>query len=61
MMHQENFVNSKSKGVLIDKDKNKIKVSKIFKWFGDDFFSNYQMQEFINKSDKQNGTLGIYI
>ena len=54
-----NFVNSKYKGVLIDKDKNKIKVSKIFKWFGDDFFSVYQMQEFINKPDKQNGTLGF--
>jgi len=55
----KNFVNSKTKGVLIDKNKNKIKVSKIFKWFGDDFFSNYHKQEFNDKSDKQNGTLGF--
>jgi len=54
-----NFVNSKTKGVLVDKNKNRIKVSKIFKWFGDDFFSNYHNQEFNNKSDKQNGTLGF--
>ncbi len=55
----KNFVNSKTKGVLIDKNKSKIKVSKIFKWFGDDFFSNYHKQEFNDKSDKQNGTLGF--
>ncbi len=54
-----NFVNSKTKGVLIDKNKSKINVSKIFKWFGDDFFSNYHKQEFNDKSDKQNGTLGF--
>jgi len=55
----KNFVNSKTKGVFIDKNKNKIKVSKIFKWFGDDFYSNYHKQEFNDKSDKQNGTLGF--
>jgi len=55
----KNFVNSKTKGVLIDKNESKIKVSKIFKWFGDDFFSNYHKQEFNDKSDKQNGTLGF--
>jgi len=53
------FVNNKSKGVEIDKEHEKIKVSKIFKWFGEDFFDNYHKQEFNYKSDKQNGTLGF--
>jgi len=55
----KNFVNSRTKGGLVDKDRNTIKVSKIFKWFGEDFFSNYNKQEFNNKSDKQNGSLGF--
>ena len=54
----KNFVNSNTKGVLVDKNKNKVKVSKIFKWFGQDFFKNYNMNEFNERSDKENGTFG---
>jgi len=52
-------VNSPTKGVHIDKENKKIKVSKIFKWFGKDFFKNYNMNEFNVRSDKENGTLGF--
>ena len=40
------FVNNKFKGVYVDKKKNKVKVSKIFKWFGEDFYKNYNNTKF---------------
>jgi len=36
-----NFVNNPQKGVLIDQESRKVKLSKIFKWFGEDFMQNY--------------------
>jgi len=53
------FVNNISKGVHIDKNKNWVKVSKIFKWFGEDFYKNYNITQFMLRSGKQNGTLGF--
>ena len=52
------FVNSKSKGVLIDKESGKVRISKIFKWFGEDFYKNYGSETFMLRSSKQNGSLG---
>lgn len=49
------FVNNKSKGVVIDKEKGRVKVSKIFKWFGEDFYNNYGSKQLSNKSRKENG------
>ncbi len=54
-----NFVNSTLKGVKIDKSKRRIIVSKIFKWFGEDFYNNYSSEQLSGKSRKQNGTLGF--
>lgn len=53
------FVNSKTKGVLIDKESGRVKISKIFKWFGDDFYKNYGSEVYMLRSSKQNGPLGF--
>ena len=53
------FVNNKFKGVYVDKKKNKVKVSKIFKWFGEDFYKNYNNTKFMLRSGKENATLGF--
>lgn len=37
----KSFVNNPDKGLLIDMEKGRIKLSKIFKWFGEDFIKNY--------------------
>jgi len=50
-----NFVNNESKGVVIDKEKGRVKVSKIFKWFGEDFYNNYGSKQLSSKSRKENG------
>ena len=53
------FVNNPAKGVSIDREKGKVKVSKIFKWFGDDFYKDYNRENFMLMSSKKNGTLGF--
>ena len=55
------FVNSKSKGVLIDKESGKVRISKIFKWFGEDFYKSYSSETFMLRSSKQNGSLGYIV
>lgn len=55
----QKFVRNTSKGVEIDKENNRVKVSKIFKWFGEDFYRNYNRPGFMLRSGKQNGTLGF--
>jgi len=56
------FVNNPDKGVLIDKKDNRVNVSKIFKWFGDDFIKNYGVVvSFKNKSLKENAVLNFIL
>lgn len=35
------FVNNPDKGAFVDKEDGRVKVSRIFKWFGEDFTKNY--------------------
>jgi len=54
------FVNNPSKGVHIDEQNEKVKLSKIFKWFGEDFIKNYGSQKlFNNYSLKENAVLNF--
>ena len=56
------FVNNPDKGVSIDERARKVKVSKIFKWFGDDFIENYgDSVRFRNESLKNNAVLNFII
>jgi len=55
-----NFVNNPSKGIQIDEQKGKVKLSKIFKWFGEDFIQNYGGTKlFNNYSLKENAVLNF--
>lgn len=54
------FVNNPSKGIHIDEQKGKVKLSKIFKWFGEDFIQNYGSAKlFNNYSLKENAVLNF--
>ena len=54
------FINNPDKGVRIDEEENRVKVSKIFKWFGDDFIKNYgEPISFKNESLKNNAVLNF--
>ncbi len=54
------FVNNPSKGIQIDEQKGKVKLSKIFKWFGEDFIPNYGGTKlFNNYSLKENAVLNF--
>ena len=56
------FINNKNKGVLLNEDGKKIKISKIFKWFGRDFLSHYKEEEyFSNRSINNKGVLGVIL
>jgi len=55
-----NFVNNPDKGVYVDEQSGKVKFSKIFKWFGDDFINNYGSKKLFNSySLKQNAVLNF--
>lgn len=55
-----NFVNNPQKGVLIDQESGRVKLSKIFKWFGDDFIPGYGgLVLFNNYSLKENAVLNF--
>lgn len=55
-----NFVNNPYKGVSIDQQDGKVKFSKIFKWFGEDFIQNYGNEKLIsNYSLKENAVLNF--
>ena len=55
-----NFVNNSQKGVLIDQESGKVKLSKIFKWFGEDFTQNYGSDILFSEySLKENAVLNI--
>jgi len=55
-----NFVNNPDKGVYIKQGSGRVKLSKIFKWFGDDFISKYGSEKlFNNYSLKENAVLGF--
>ncbi|GJM16399.1 MAG: DUF547 domain-containing protein [Thermodesulfobacteriota bacterium] len=57
-----NFVNNPSKGIQIDEQKRKVKLSKIFKWFGEDFIENYGGTVlFNNYSLKENAVLNFAV
>lgn len=53
-----NFVNNPDKGVYIKQGSGRVKLSKIFKWFGDDFIPKYGSEKlFNNYSLKENAVL----
>jgi len=55
-----NFVNNPDKGVYVNEQRKKVKFSKIFKWFGDDFINNYGSNKlFNNYSLKENAVLNF--
>jgi len=55
-----NFVNNPDKGVYVNEQNGKVKLSKIFKWFGDDFINNYGSKKlFNNYSLKENAVLNF--
>jgi hypothetical protein len=55
-----NFVNNPEKGVYVDEQSGKVKFSKIFKWFGDDFINNFGNKKlFNNYSLKENAVLNF--
>ena len=56
-----NFVNNSYKGVQIAPDGKSVKVSKIFKWFGEDFYENYNNEIFSERKKRDNGVLGFII
>lgn len=54
------FVNNPDKGVSIDENEQRVKISKIFKWFGEDFIKNYGDEvKFKNESLKNNAVLNF--
>lgn len=54
------FVNDPQKGVLVNMKNGKVKLSKIFKWFGEDFIKNYGNNNlFNNYSLKENAVLNF--
>jgi hypothetical protein len=56
----ESFVNNPDKGVYVDENAGRMKVSMIFKWFGDDFIKNYGDKiTFKNKSLKENAVINF--
>ncbi len=55
-----NFINNPDKGVYVNEQSGKVKLSKIFKWFGDDFINNYGSKKlFNNYSLKENAVLNF--
>ena len=57
-----NFINNPDKGVFVNEQNGKVKFSKIFKWFGDDFINNYGSKKlFNNYSLKQNAVLNFTV
>ncbi len=54
------FINNPDKGIYVNKSNRKVKFSKIFKWFGEDFIPNYGNQKlFNNYSLKENAALNF--
>lgn len=55
-----NFVNNPEKGVFVNENNRRVKFSKIFKWFGEDFIANYGNEKlFNNYSLKENAALNF--
>ncbi len=55
-----NFVNNPEKGVFVNENDGRVKLSKIFKWFGDDFIPTYGKEKlFNNYSLKENAVLNF--
>ena len=55
------FVNNTNKGVRISPDGRTVRVSKIFKWFGEDFYQSYNSENFSNRRRRDNGALGFIV
>jgi hypothetical protein len=45
------FINNPQKGVRIDPDDDVVKISKIFKWFGEDFINSFGNTQLFNDRD----------
>ncbi|MGB7291342.1 MAG: DUF547 domain-containing protein [Thermodesulfobacteriota bacterium] len=56
------FINDPVKGVIIDRENNRVRLSKIFKWFGEDFIKNYGNTEmFSGRNEKENAVLSVVV
>lgn len=56
------FVNNTEKGVFVNQENGKVKLSKIFKWFGEDFIKNYGKNNLHNDySLKENAVINFSI
>jgi len=55
------FVNNPDKGVRISPDGKTVWVSKIFKWFGEDFYQSYNSENFSKRKRRDNGSLGFIV
>ncbi len=58
----KNFVNNPSKGVYVNPKTKQVKVSKIFKWFGEDFIATYgETDQFAGRSLKDKSVLSFVL
>jgi hypothetical protein len=58
------FINDPVKGVNIDTDNRRVKLSKIFKWFGEDFIKDYgngNTELFSNRNEKERAVLNVVL
>lgn len=54
------FINNSVKGLEIDAHDGRVRFSKIFKWFGDDFVDKYsELYKFEGRSEKENAILNF--
>ena len=54
------FINNPEKGIYVNETDRRVKLSKIFKWFGEDFIPNYGNERlFNNYSLKENAVLNF--
>lgn len=57
-----NFINNPDKGIFVNEDRGRVKFSKIFKWFGEDFIPSYGSEKlFNNYSLKENAVLNFTV
>jgi hypothetical protein len=56
------FINDPVKGVNIDRENKRVELSKIFKWFGEDFINNYGNTDlFIGRNGKEKAVLNVVV
>ena len=55
------FLSDPTKGFAIDADARKVRLSRIFKWFGEDFENDAAKDTFARRSSKQAGVLAFVL